>query len=335
MDNRVSRLIDLVKKLHEDCLDDAIDYMQEKLKKISGDKPIPPCPHCKSESVTRFGQKHGRLRYRCKDCGKTFVETTNTIMYHSHSREAVWRQVASDTLDGVPIDQTAASVGVSHATAFRMRHKILLTFESDESRTPTVLGGVCELDDTYVLESHKGTEIPESYWRKARKHGATAQKRGISNEYVCISTGVERDGSAISRTATRSVPSKEDMVEVFSGHIEQESLILCDGCTSYNALGEDCKCTVKNVYEETDVPKGGKGFFNINTANSFHSFIKARYVQFRGVATKYLNRYNALFSKTFRCGSNLADEVFNDMISNDVQRWHSVNDVKTLNLLNI
>ena len=41
-------------------------------------------------------------------------------------------------------------------------------------------------------------------------------------------------------------------------------------------------------------------FYNLNTVNGFHSFIKQRYEFFRGVASKYINRYNALFLTTYR-----------------------------------
>lgn len=41
-------------------------------------------------------------------------------------------------------------------------------------------------------------------------------------------------------------------------------------------------------------------FYNINTVNGFYSFIKQRYVLYRGVASKYINRYNALFSTAYR-----------------------------------
>ena len=106
-----------------------------------------------------------------------------------------------------------------HSTAFNMRHKILLALEAEEQRQPTVLDGVCELDDTYVLENLKGSKIPEDYGRKARKHGAVAQKPGVSNEYVSISTGVQRDGGAYCRTVTRATPGKNDIASVFDGHI--------------------------------------------------------------------------------------------------------------------
>jgi hypothetical protein len=94
-----------------------------------------------------------------------------------------------------------------------MRHKILLSLETEEERTPTVLDGVCELDETYVLESRKGSPIPADFRRKARKHGAIAQKRGLSNEYISICTGVERDGKAFSKALNRSEASKEEILE--------------------------------------------------------------------------------------------------------------------------
>ena len=328
MENKIAKLIELVKKLPETCLDDTIDYIEEKLEEYTEEKPIPPCPHCKSEIAKRFGYVANHQRYRCKDCGKTFMETTNTIMAHSHCGEAAWKQVIRDTVEGLPLDTTADSLVMSHATVFNMRHKILLALEAEEVREPTVLNGVCELDDTYVLESYKGSKLTEGFWREARKHGAVAQKRGISNEYLCISTGVQRDGAAYSRTVTRATPGKNDIVTVFAGRIGKESLILCDGAKSYNALGESCGCPVLNV-------DGEKGFAHVNTANGFHSFIKDRYNQYRGVATKYLNRYNALFSKAFRNGENLVDRIYNILCSNDVPRHHSVQDVKALNLLDI
>lgn len=40
------------------------------------------------------------------------------------------------------------------------------------------------------LDCYKGGPVPEKVGRKARKHGAKAAKRGISNEYVAICTGL-------------------------------------------------------------------------------------------------------------------------------------------------
>ena len=329
MENKLSKLINLVQRLPEACLDEVIGYIEEKVEKNAEDKPTPSCPHC-GRSAKLNGKKDGRQRYQCSTCGKTFGETTNTAMTYSHSGEAAWKQVVRDTVAGVSIDETADSLLLSHSTVFNMRHKILLALEAEEIHQPTVLDGVCELDDTYVLESLKGTKLPEDYWRKPRKHGAVAQKRGISSEYVSISAGVQRDGEAYSQTVTRATPGKEDIAAAFKGHIGEAALIMCDGAASYNALGKSCGSAVMNVNDEN---RGG--FTHINTVNGFHSFIKKRYEDYRGVATKYLNRYNALFSIVFRGDSDLTDRIYNILCSNDIPRFHSVNDVKTLGLLKI
>jgi hypothetical protein len=281
----------------------------------------------------RNGKKKNRQRYACKVCGKTFGETTNTAISQSHCGEAIWKQVISDTLTGISLDETAASIGVSHSTAFHMRHKILLSMEAAESREPTLLDGVCELDDTYVLESRKGSKLPPDYWRRARRHGARAQSAGVSDEHVAICAGVQRDGSSFCQTVNRATPGKRDLVSIFGHRMGKEALILYDGAPSYAALGNSCQCPVKNISEDGD--KRGKGFYHINTANGFHSFIKHRYDQYRGVATKYLNRYNALFAKTYRNDSDIVEEVYNILISNTSPLHRTVHDVKTLNLLGI
>jgi len=333
MGSKITQLIDLVRKLPESCVDEAIAYIQEKIEESNEQKPTPPCPHCNSDKVMRNGRKNNRQRYVCKGCGKSFGETTNTAINQSHYGEAIWKQVISDTLEGVCLDETAESIGVSHSTAFHMRHKILLSLEGAENREPTVLDGVCELDDTYVLESRKGSKLPQGYWRRARRHGARAQSAGVSNEHVAICAGVQRDGSAFCQTVNRATPGKKDLVSIFGHRMGEEALILYDGAPSYAALGSSCECPVKNVRE--DGSKRGKGFYHINTANGFHSFIKQRYDQYRGVATKYLNRYNALFAKTYRNDSDLVDEVYNILISNTSPLHRTVQDVKTLNLLEI
>jgi transposase-like protein len=313
MSSKVAQLIDLVRKMPEDCVDEAIAYVQEKIEKSEEKKPKPPCPHCNDDKVLRNGRKEGRQRYICKGCGKTFAENTNTAISQSHFGEGVWKQVISDTLSGVSLDETAGSIYTSHSTVFNMRHKILLSLEAAQEREPTILDGVCELDDTYVLESRKGSKLSDGYWRGARKHGACAQSAGVSREHVAICAGVGRDGSAYCQTVNRATPGKKDFERVFGQRIGGEALILYHGAPSYAALGKSCDCPVKNVSEEGS--KSGKGFYHINTANGFHSFIKQRYYGYRGVATKYLNRYNTLFAKLYRNDADLVDAIYKMLIS--------------------
>lgn len=68
-------------------------------------------------------------------------------------------------------------------------------------------------------------------------------------------------------------------------------------------------CIVKDVTTE----KGGK-FYNLNTVNGFHSFIKGRYKFYRGVATKYLNRYNELFSFAYRSAKDEMGQLYSQLL---------------------
>jgi transposase-like protein len=249
-----------------------------------------PCPHCGSSNVTLFGSKHGKQRFRCKDCGKTYVTTTGTIMSHSHLSEEDWRQAVRDTVEGRTLRATEQELGMSHDTAFGMRHKILTALEQNEAVHSTVLGGECELDETYVLEDLKGKKIPDTYWRRPRKHGARALSRGISSEYVCIMTGIERGGEAYAVSINVATPSKDEIKTAFHEHIAEGAHIFCDGAKGYNTLYDDRKCEVTHTHAR-----------EINTANGFHSFIKNIHnCIYHGVATKYLNRYNALFAAVYR-----------------------------------
>ena len=89
-------------------------------------------------------------------------------------------------------------------------------------------------------------------WRRARKHGAKAQKRGISNEYICICTGVGRESGAVAATANRAKPDASELKAIFDGYLNIGILVLCDGLKSYSALGIEYGYSVKDVNCETD-----------------------------------------------------------------------------------
>ena len=237
----------------------------------------------------------------------------------SRSSKAVWKQVISDTVEGVAIDRTAESLCLSHSTVFNMRHKILYAVERSLIESPVALSGVCELDETYVLESVKGRKIPADYYRKARKHGAVAAKRGLSEEYICVCTSVTGEAKNISLAVNRATPSKQEILDVFGERVSENTVILCDGSQTYGAL-ED-RCTVATTKR-------------INKANGFHSFIKERLDASRGVATIYLNRYNALFSKVYAADKSVVDDIF-DLMTAQSGRFYSIAHTQSDHLLAI
>ncbi len=257
----------------------------------------PSCIYC-GGIAKKDGMQHGKQRYRCKACGKTFVESSNSVMRGSHYDKETWISLIEDTFNGLSLDHSAAKLGMTHQTAFNMRHKILLAMEEIERENPIILGNVQEFDETYVLESEKGKKFGPDAKRPPRKRGKKATKRGLSKEQVCIITGVERKGDATFATSVnRASPSKSEIQEAFEGHIEEGTIVFTDGAKNYSVLQEAYDCVVHGM--SIDEMKKSK-VANLNNVNSFHSFMKNRYRKYRGVASKYINRYNLLFARGFR-----------------------------------
>ena len=329
MNDKLSTLIDHIKQLCESDLDRIISFVADILSASIPTNDRPECPRCRCVDTIKFGQKDGKQRFKCKGCGRTFTPETGTFIACSHQSRSVWLDFIRHTLSGMSLDYSAGCLGFCHTTAFNMRHKLLAALQDWLRDNPVILSDIVELDETFVLESLKGTKIPEGYYRKPRKHGAKALKRGISNEQIAICTGVQRSGGIVAKTVNRAKPSSQEVASVFGGHIADDTLLLTDGLRSYNILKGLSSCTVVTADEKSDDP-----VINLNTVNSLHSFIKRTYNHYRGVATKYLNRYNALFSVAFRCLSSTAGELFDSISSsNSESYWHSCKDIRLNGLL--
>ena len=304
---------------------------QSRVKKPRSKEPCPKCPTCMSGNVVRDGKNHGNQRYWCKNCNRTFVSTTNTIMSKSRSTEAVWRNLIEDTFEGRSLDYSAEKYDLHHETVFNMRHKILLAIQQLGETEPITLQNIAELDETYVLESKKGKKFEDNAPRVPRKRGSKASKRGLSSEQVCICAGVERNkGSAYAVTVNCAGPSKEKITEAFTDHIEAGTVLFTDGLKGYGVLQDEIDCVVNGV--SVDNMKKSKTA-NLNNVNSFHSFIKDRYRTYRGVASKYINRYNALFANGFRDRKKTINEICSIVLSPSTTDYHvSVSELQSKQL---
>jgi len=318
---KLVELIALVKEIPEEYLDETLVKVKEIKEKADSEKEPgeADCPRCNSGQVVRNGRKSGKQAFLCRSCNKSFVQTSKSAIENSHSSATVWKQVISDTVNGVPIDKTADNLGLHHETVFNMRHKILYCVEQSLIENPIEMTGVCEADETYVLESVKGKKIPEGYHRQPRRHGAVAAKRGISNEYICVCASVTGNGDNVAIAANRATPSSQEILGVYGERVSEGTVVLCDGNSSYNIL-ED-KCTVATTKR-------------INKVNGFHSFIKERLDAMRGVATVYLNRYNALFSMVYAADESVVDEIF-DWMTTQKGLSSTIAITQSVNLLNV
>ena len=329
--NARSELQDYIKNMPEEAVQKLLEAAEEMIRAEGG--RIERCPCCGSPEIIRYGKKCGKQRYYCRHCMKTFVTTTHTIMSESHQSAAVWKEVISDTLQGYSIDFTKDRLNLPHACVFDMRHKILPALEDISAEDPAILTDVAELDETYVPDCRKGRKFEDGSIRPARKHGAKAQKRGLSSDYVCICTGIQRGAGVVAEAVNRTGPSIKEVQQVFKGHIGDGALLLCDGLNACPPLMKIADCTVKNVNK---TPETEKRFFHLNTVNSLYSFIKRRYIFYRGVATKFLNRYNTLFAISFRQNRNFISSLCRKLLYPSCANYHhTICDVNSWKLLNL
>jgi len=152
---------------------------------------------------------------------------------------------------------------------------------------PYVLTNQIEIDEKYVKKNHKGTKIDG---KMPSKRGEPSKKRGLSRDKVCIITAVERLGLAIAHSFNTAKPTSKNCEE-FAHYIKNSSYIWTDGLESYSKMlnEKNCKRVIVKSYKEYDSVN------HLNNVNSFHSAISNQYKKYRGVASKYINRYNALF----------------------------------------
>ena len=320
-----NKLVDMIGKLSEEQVERLSGIAMEYLDLNAELENTTPksCPCC-GDSDAHFikrGFSGWKQRYQCKSCGKKFTFDAGKLTAYSHQSEEAWVTFIRDTLSLKSLDECAANISVSHPTSFYMRHK-LLSFLEEALKGGELLEGVIEADEAYVLESQKGVLVTT---RTPRKHGETATKRGLSDEHFCVCVAADRDRRIVVRCVNRGNPSAEDIEEAFSARINESGIFLCDGKKAYNKLIHAKKCEKIVLKSHQDYNKA----YHLNTVNGLHGRLKAMLDHYRGLSSKYLNRYLALFTALEQVGHS----VFHPEVDSIRQLIAVVNAVKRIRSL--
>ena len=250
------------------------------------------CPHCQRQGAICRGRANGLRRFHCAGCGKTFNALTGTPLANLHYKGR-WFDFAQSLSEGEPVRKSAARCEVAVSTAFRWRHRFLKAIKTASSR----LGGIVEADETYVLESRKGSRawkraengLPGAVApdRKPRKRGGKATKRGLSSEQVPILVAADRGGSTVS--AILPMVSADAIRAILAPVLNKDALLVTDGASFY----PPCAAKLGITHEALNQSAGEhvRGELHIQTVNSRHERFKTFLRSHRGIATKYLDSY--------------------------------------------
>lgn len=246
------------------------------------------CPVCGCMHISRFGHtKDGKQRYICKDCGKTFTITTNSIASGTRKPLSTWERFVDCMINGLSVRKTASVCGIHRNTAFIWRHKILDTLQ--EMANGVNLNGIIEADETFFSVSYKGNHKNSSFVmpRAARKRGKLVKVRGLSKEQVCVPCAVNRTGLSIAKISNLGRVSTKNLHSVYDNRIEDNSTLVTDKMNSYVRFANTNGINLIQV----KTGKSKKGIYHIQHINNYHSKLKQFMDKFNGVSTKYLNNY--------------------------------------------
>ena len=241
------------------------------------------CPYCSHTESYRHGLAHGLQRYRCKACKKTFNPLTGTPLAHLRYKSK-WLDYLDTITHSLTVRQAAIDLDVHRNTTFRWRHRFLTWIKQDR---PTTLHGITEADETYLLESHKGSRKLD---RQPRKRGGSASKRGISDEQVCILIARDRSKQTVDFVTGNGPITKAVLSDYLKPILDSDALLVSDSNPSYEAF-----CKAENItHEAVNLSQGQrvvKGAYHVQNVNAYHSRFKSWLDHFHGVATKYLPNY--------------------------------------------
>ena len=247
------------------------------------------CPVCGCIHIVRNGhRKDGTQRYVCRDCGKSFVATTNTIAMYTKKDVETWETYIDCMINGFALRKTADICDISLNTAFYWRHKILGALQN--MADSVILNGIIEADETFFPVSYKGDHKNSKIFvmpRPAHKRGNDNHVRGVSQEQLCVPCAVNRNGSSIAKAATLGRVSTNDLHTIYDGRFDTNSVLVTDKHNSYRRFANSNGMQLVQI-------KGGKakkGIYNIQHINNYHSQLKKFIAKFDGISSKHLNNY--------------------------------------------
>lgn len=142
-----------------------------------------------------------------------------------------------------------------------------------------------QLDKTYFRESFKGNHSKSAVFvmpRKAHKRTKALRRSGLSNEQICVATGVDDAGRAFLTVCGRGVISKERVVDALKPHIGKGTDVLTDGAAAYVKLLAELGANLTQT---------NAGSHAINRVNTLHARLEDFMFGFHGVSAKYLQAY--------------------------------------------
>ena len=152
---------------------------------------------------------------------------------------------------------------------------------------PKMLSAIVEADETYRLESQKGSR---NLTRPPRQRGGVAKRRGINREHDCLLVARDRSGQTLDFHTGRGQVTVAQLQRCLGPVLPEDVLLISDGAIAYRHFAAQAGITHETVNAKAGIR--ARGAIHIQGVNGWHSRFKSWLVRFRGVASRYLINYS-------------------------------------------
>ena len=247
------------------------------------------CPHCQSEEIVKYGFYKKEQRYRCKDCSKTFNPYTGTLLNWSHYKNK-WAAFIETMGEDMSLREADKAIGVHYSTLFYWRHKIMNILNQINEEKLNGIIEMTKIDLPYLNKYYpKKTEDDEEE--------CFGEDREEKRDLVHLTFLYQRNNrldSYVYRDKTRVM----DFICDISNEIDKKSRICLNSNYPFRFP------LLYNKFKVMDISKRKgkrKFYYNAGYTVKLLSGFKTWMKKFRGVSSKYLNKYAAFYKehKTF------------------------------------
>ncbi len=238
----------------------------------------PVCPHCGEHDRPPYRLKSKattRRLWKCRACRKQFTVTVGTIFESSHISLDKWLLafwLLCSSKKGMSAHQLHRMLGVTYKTAWFMAQRIRLAMSDPAFQA--ALGGVVEVDETYVGGKSKGG-----------KRGRGAPKK------VPVLTLLERDGRVRSEHVANITAA--ELKGAVRRHVDRSARVMTDQLASYRGLGNEFASHQTVNHREGEYARGP---VHVNTAERYFANLKRGvYGVYHHVSEAHLHRYLSEF----------------------------------------
>jgi transposase-like protein len=256
----------------------------------------PTCPHCgATDRIYELKGKSTRPGVRkCGHCRKPFTVTVGTVFERSHVPLHKWVQafyLLCCSKKGISSHQLHRILGVSYKAAWFMSHRIREAMRSGELAPMGELGGIVEVDETFI--GNDRTIKP-----KHEKKG-----RGYAHKHKILALVDREAGTA--RTMVVDDLKASTLTPILTENIAREAWVMTDEAAYYSRLKDEF---ADHEFVRHKAEEWARGEVHTNTIEGFFSIFKRGMTGvYQHCAKKHLHRYAAEFE--FRYNYRVANGI--------------------------